>query len=429
MLVFAVHALTFAMGFPANVFTFLTLLIKILCHRPHPHLTAANLLLLNLITADLLVLLFLPFKMAEEAAMMVWPFPTALCPIANFCFYSSIYLSTLFMAALSVERYFGVVFPHRYNRHRRLWRTMAASAVLSVMALSHCSIIFVAEYHREFGVNGSEADGEGGYGVNGTKTRKSGMENPYDVGLTGLKMGSSHSFEANVINHGKFELIQPDCVDTNVPNTSTANITIPCVSKNSSADICRISSPNANLNNSSFKSSACTTPNTPHIPTTTLWTSQNASETQPSLGYHCYDDFSQAQLRFVLPLRLELFLVLFLIPFAITMFCYIRLIRALLTRPHIPLQKKYRTVGLAVVTMVNFGICFGPYNISHVVGFVQQRSPEWRPYALLLTTLSAALDPFIFYFSSSAVRRAVSGMVGAIRGTICGFWGWCWQRQ
>ena len=367
MLVFAVHALTFALGFPANVFTFLTLLIKIRCHRPHPHLTAADLLLLNLITADLLVLLFLPFKMAEEAAMMVWPFPTALCPIANFCFYSSIYLSTLFMAALSVERYFGVVFPHRYNRRRRLWRTMAASAVLSVMALSHCSIVFVAEYHREFGDNGSEADGEGGYGVNLTKTRESAIR--------------------------------------------------------------RISSPSTNCNVSSLKSSACTTPNTPHIPTTTPWTSQNASETQPSLGYHCYDDFSQAQLHFVLPLRLSLFLILFLIPSAITMFCYIGLIRALLTRPHIPLQKKYRTVGLAVVTMVNFGICFGPFNLSHVVGFVQQRSPEWRPYALLLTTLSAALDPFIFYFSSSAVRRAVSGMVGAIRGTVCGFWGWCWQRQ
>ncbi|XP_031467978.1 G-protein coupled receptor 42-like, partial [Phasianus colchicus] len=136
MLVLAIHVLTFAVGFPANIFTLLTLLIKIRCHRPHLHLTAADLLLLHLTTADLLVLLFLPFKMAEEAAMMAWPFPRVLCPIANFCFYSSIYLSTLFIAALSVERYFGVVFPHRYNRRRRLWRMMAASAVLWVMALS-----------------------------------------------------------------------------------------------------------------------------------------------------------------------------------------------------------------------------------------------------------------------------------------------------
>eukprot|EP00076_Gallus_gallus_P036286 XP_025001824.1 free fatty acid receptor 2-like [Gallus gallus] len=255
------------------------------------------------------------------------------------------------------------------------------------------------------------------------------MENPGHVDPTGLKMGISHCFGVTGFDHGGFGLTKPDGADTNVPNTSTADITIPSGSKIPGADNYRISSPNAFLNISSRKSSACTTPNTPHIPTTTPWTFQNASETQRHRGYRCYDDFSQAQLRFVLPLRLELFLVLFLIPFAITMFCYIRLIRALLTRPHIPPQKKYRTVGLAVVTMVNFGICFGPYNISHVVGFVQQRSPEWRPYALLLTTLSAALDPFIFYFSSSTVRRAVSGMVGAIRDTVCGFWGWCWQRQ
>ncbi|XP_040549381.1 free fatty acid receptor 3-like [Gallus gallus] len=428
MLVLIIYALTFAVGLPANVFTFLTLLIRIRCHRPHPHLTAADLLLLHLTTADLLLLLFLPFKMAEAAAKMLWPFPTVLCPIANFCFYSSIYLSTLFMAALSVERYFGVVFPHRYNRRRRLWRTMAASAVLSVMALSHCSIVFVAEYHREFGVNGSEADGKGGLGVNGTKTWGSGTDNPGHVDPTGLKTGISHCLEVTGFDRGGFGLTKPDGFHTNIPNTSTADITIPSGSKIPGANIYRISSPNAFLNISTLKSSACTTPNTPHIPTATPWTSQNASETQRHRGYHCYDDFSQAQLRFVLPLRLELFLVLFLIPFAITMFCYIRLIRALLTRPHIPLQKKYRTVGLAVVTMVNFGICFGPFNLSHVVGFVQQRSPEWRPYALLLTTLSAALDPFIFYFSSSAVRRAVSGVAGAIRDTICRFWGWCWHR-
>ncbi|XP_010726686.1 free fatty acid receptor 3-like, partial [Meleagris gallopavo] len=371
-----------------------------------------------------LVLLFLAFKMAEVAANMLWPFPKALCPIANFCFYSSIYLSTLFMAALSVERYFGVVFPHRYNRRRRLWRTMAASAVLWVVALSHCSIVFVAEYYREFGVNGSEADGEGGFGLYEIKNWGSGMDNSTHVDPIGLKMDNSRCFGVNGFQLGGFELTQHSGIDTDVPNTTT-----PSGTRNPSLNIYSISSPKTDLNISALQFSDCTNTNTPHIPTTTPWTSQNTSETKHHWGYCCYDDFSPTQLRFVLPLRLELFLILFLLPFAITVFCYIRLIRALLTRPHIPLQKKYRTVGLAVATMVIFGVCFGPYNLSHVVGFVQQRSPTWRPYALLLTTLSPALNPFIFYFSSSAVRRAVSGVVGAVRGTVCGFWGWCGQRE
>ncbi|XP_021238292.1 free fatty acid receptor 3-like [Numida meleagris] len=429
MLILTIHALTFAVGLPANVFTFLTLLAKFRCHRPHPRLTAADLLLLHLTTADLLVLLFLPFKMAEAAAKMAWPFPIALCPIANFCFFSSIYLSTLFMAALSVERYFGVIFPHRYNRRRRLWRTMAASAVLWVVALSHCSFIFVAEYHREFVVNGSRGYGEGGFGVNGIETGGSGMSNPNGVDPTGLKMDSSRCFGFNGFCMGGFGLSKPNGIDMDVLNNSTGDVTISRGLMSPGVDIYRISSPETDLNISTLTFSACTTPNTTHIPITTLRTSQKASVTQPHPVFHCYDDFSQTQLSFVLRLRLELFFVLFLLPFAITVFCYVRLIRALLTRPHIPLQKKYRTVGLAVATMVNFGVCFAPYNLSHVVGFVQQRNPEWRPYALILTTLSAALDPFIFYFSSSAVRRAVSGVVGAVRGKMCGFWGWCRQRE
>ncbi|NXW52028.1 FFAR3 protein, partial [Nyctiprogne leucopyga] len=85
--------------------------------------------------------------MAEAAAGMTWPLPVFLCAWANFCFYSSIYLSSLFLAALSVERYLGVVFPLCYKDRKRPARTMAASAVLWLLASSHCSIVFIAQYH------------------------------------------------------------------------------------------------------------------------------------------------------------------------------------------------------------------------------------------------------------------------------------------
>ncbi|NXN70097.1 FFAR3 protein, partial [Himantopus himantopus] len=272
MWILAVYILTFTVGFPANIFTF-----AILLGKARRRLSPSDILLLNLTAADLLLLLFLPFKMAEAAADLTWPLPTVLCPVANFCFYSSIYLSSLFLAALSVERYLGVVFPLQYKDRRRPGRVMAVSVVLWLLACSHCSIVFVAQYHG-------------------------GDDQP------------------------------------------TANA--------------------------------------------------------------CYDDFSEGQLSFVLPLRLELFLVLFLLPFAVTVFCYVNFVRVLLARPNIPLEKKQRAVGLAVATMINFGVCFAPYNVSHVVGFVEKRSPSWRVYVLLLTSLNAALDPVIFYFSSTAVQRA-----------------------
>ncbi|NXA16635.1 FFAR3 protein, partial [Sapayoa aenigma] len=276
MLVLVMYILTFTVGFPANVFTFATLVGK-----ARRSLSPSDLLLLNLTAADLLLLLFLPFKMAEAAAGMTWPLPATLCPVANFCFYSSIYLSSLFLAALSVQRYLGVAFPLRFQGRRRPGRIVAASAVLWLLACSHCTIVFVAH-------NPSEQR--------------------------------------------------------------------------------------------------------PHA---------------PAPPYRCYDDFSADQLSFVLPLRLELFLVLFLLPFSVTVFCYVGFVRALLARPNIPRGKRQRAVGLAVATMVNFGVCFAPYNLSHVVGFVQGRSPSWRVYATLLTSLNTALDPLVFYFSSGTVRQAL----------------------
>ncbi|XP_010125228.1 PREDICTED: free fatty acid receptor 2-like [Chlamydotis macqueenii] len=353
MLVLTVYILTFTVGFPANVFTFATLLGK-----ARRRVSPSDILLLNLTAADLLLLLFLPFKMAEAAAGMTWPLPAVLCPLANFCFYSSIYLSSLFLAALSVERYLGVVFPHHYKDWRRPGRAMAASVVLWLLACSHCSIVFVAQYHGGGGhpeVNGSMAEGDG-----------------FD--LNGLAISVSKT----------------------------------------TVDVQEISSPTSIFRSTTVRGSSA--PGVHH--------GSNATD-----AYKCYHDFSKDQLSFVLPLRLELFLVLFLLPFAVTVFCYVNFVRALLARPNIPLEKKQRAVGLAMATMVNFGVCFAPYNISHVVGFVEKRSPDWRVYALLLTSLNAALDPLIFYFSSTAVQRAVAGVGTAAGDKLRAAVGWCSPRS
>ncbi|NXR23853.1 FFAR3 protein, partial [Cinclus mexicanus] len=298
-LILTVYILTFTVGFPANVFTLAVLVAKSRRRPAAPvdhrcpilaTLTTADLLLLNLTAADLLLLLFLPFKMAEAAAGMVWPLPALLCPVANFCFYASMYLSSLTLAALSVQRYLGVAFPLRLQGRRRPGRVLAVIAVIWLLAGGHCSVVFVAEFTGR----GDEAVGNGSGGL----------------GYLG-RVG---------------------------------------------------------------------------------------------------------ELRFVLPLRLEFFFILFLIPFSTTIFCYVGFVRALLARPALPVAKRRRAVGLAVATMVIFGLCFAPYNVSHVVGFWQGRSPAWRVYATLLSGLNAALDPLVFYFSSGAVRQALGGAGQALRG-------------
>ncbi|NXW52029.1 FFAR3 protein, partial [Nyctiprogne leucopyga] len=55
MLVLTFYILTFTVGFPANIFTFATLLSK-----ARRRVSPSDILLLNLTAADLLLLLFLP---------------------------------------------------------------------------------------------------------------------------------------------------------------------------------------------------------------------------------------------------------------------------------------------------------------------------------------------------------------------------------
>ncbi|XP_066542731.1 free fatty acid receptor 2-like [Hoplias malabaricus] len=119
----------------------------------------------------------------------------------------------------------------------------------------------------------------------------------------------------------------------------------------------------------------------------------------------CYENFTSSQKEIVLPVRLEFFVVLCLVPMLVCAFCYLNCIWILYTRPRITKEKKQRAIGMALGTLTVFLVCFLPYNISHLVGFVSNESPQWRYYTLLLSTFNTCLDPIIFYFSSSTYRN------------------------
>ncbi|XP_074991122.1 free fatty acid receptor 2-like [Calonectris borealis] len=466
MLVLTIYIVAFTIGLPANIFVFATLLSTARRRR----LSSSTILLLNLTAADLLLLLFLPFKMVEAAAGMTWPLPIVLCPVANYCFYSTIYLSSLFLAALSVERYLSVVFPLHYTNQRRAGRAMAASLIIWLLACSHCSIVFAAEYH-----SGRNPPTTNSSAVIGSADSK--MSNPDGLNSNGFSI-SDHEYSttdgflhsrsissADGFNPDDFKMsplggsithgFNPSSSKISSPtgakpkvfrnSDSTDNSFVPRGSKTTNGAIStrngsrisnrskpQTSKPNISTSKTSTRHGA--TAQAASGSSASSRTSTGPSSTAPIVRdgsnatnvYKCYDDFSEEQLRFVLPLRLELFLVLFLLPFAVTIFCYINFVRVLLARPNISLEKKQRAVGLAVATMVNFGVCFAPYNISHVVGFVEKKSPAWRTYALLFTSLNAALDPVIFYFSSTAVQKATAGVVGAVRDKLRGFVGLCY---
>ncbi|XP_026140874.1 free fatty acid receptor 2 [Carassius auratus] len=114
----------------------------------------------------------------------------------------------------------------------------------------------------------------------------------------------------------------------------------------------------------------------------------------------CYENFTEKQKKILLPFRLEMFVVLFMLPLLVCIFCYISCICILYSRPHISREKKQRAIGMALCTLTIFLICFLPFNMSHLVGFSSNDSPWWRYYTLLPSTLNTCLDPCVFYFSS-----------------------------
>lgn len=294
----SIYIITFVLGFPANVLAFYTFCKKV---RQKP--TPIDILLLNLTISDLLFLLFLPFKMQEVMNNMVWDMPYALCPLSGFVFYMTIYNSTFFLTAISVERYLGVAFPIQHTLKRRPVYAVAASIFFWIFSVIHLSIVFIVPF---------------------------------------------------------------------IGSESSQNNTL------------------------SYNASA-------------------SSATGGSNENVCYENFTSDQLNILLPVRLELCIVLFCIPFLICSFCYINFIRILSRLQHLDRRRRLRAIGMALGTLLVFALCFGPYNVSHIVGFITWKSPDWRDTALLCSTFNACLDPLIFYFSSSAVRGTVGSMMEGVK--------------
>ncbi|XP_051232845.1 free fatty acid receptor 2-like [Dicentrarchus labrax] len=90
----------------------------------------------------------------------------------------------------------------------------------------------------------------------------------------------------------------------------------------------------------------------------------------------CYENFTTKQLDILLKVRLELFIVLCLIPLLICVYCYMRCILILHSGPRISRMQKQKAIGMAAGTLAVFLICVLPYNVSHLVGYIQGESPR-----------------------------------------------------
>uniref|UniRef100_A0A8C8RTI8 P2Y receptor family member 8 n=1 Tax=Pelusios castaneus TaxID=367368 RepID=A0A8C8RTI8_9SAUR len=103
---------------------------------------------------------------------------------------------------------------------------------------------------------------------------------------------------------------------------------------------------------------------------------------------------------------LTLFVLFFLIPFIVTVICYIGIIRKLIqTSGKYGNRQKTRSIYLAIIVLLVFVTCFAPNNFIlfvHMIGrlFFQRSFYPAYKLTLCLSCLNNCIDPFIYYFAS-----------------------------
>uniref|UniRef100_H2U6D6 Free fatty acid receptor 1 n=1 Tax=Takifugu rubripes TaxID=31033 RepID=H2U6D6_TAKRU len=120
----------------------------------------------------------------------------------------------------------------------------------------------------------------------------------------------------------------------------------------------------------------------------------------------CYEHFNASQLQVLLPLRLEMAILLFLLPLIVTTFCTLRCVTLVWQSNLRPLGKR-RALTIALSTLAVFVVCYAPYNATHVVGFVLKTNVEWRTYAMLTSSCNVFLEPVVMLMLSPAVSRGI----------------------
>ncbi|XP_041933512.1 free fatty acid receptor 3 [Alosa alosa] len=123
-------------------------------------------------------------------------------------------------------------------------------------------------------------------------------------------------------------------------------------------------------------------------------------------GLACFENFTETQLELLLPLRLEMALLLFLLPLLITAFCTLRCV-ALVGRSKLPAGGKRRVLAIACSTLAVFVVCYAPYNASHVVGYVLNQSVSWRREAMLTSSCNIFLEPMVMLMLSTTGPRGL----------------------
>ncbi|XP_053311305.1 G-protein coupled receptor 183 [Spea bombifrons] len=107
------YSCVFLIGLIGNVIALLVI------YQNRRKLNSTTLYSTHLVISDIFFVFSLPTRIAYYALGFHWLFGEVFCRITSLIFYINTYASVNFMTCLSVDRFFAVVHPYRYNKIRR----------------------------------------------------------------------------------------------------------------------------------------------------------------------------------------------------------------------------------------------------------------------------------------------------------------------
>ncbi|XP_015270180.1 PREDICTED: leukotriene B4 receptor 1-like [Gekko japonicus] len=145
-LVCTILSLSFAVGFPGNVFVIWTI-----CGRMKQR-SLSVMLILNLAIADILVLVTLPIWIYSFAND--WLFETATCKGLVFVVYCSMYASIFLITALGLERFMAVFHPFSVQRRTNKMSTHLVMFLIWLVSIAFGAVIlpFQETVETDFGL-------------------------------------------------------------------------------------------------------------------------------------------------------------------------------------------------------------------------------------------------------------------------------------
>ncbi|XP_007905037.1 G-protein coupled receptor 4-like [Callorhinchus milii] len=129
VLVSVVYSVVFIVGLPSNILALWSLYhIAKVNDKPYIYL-------LNLIAADLIHIVVLPFWIDYVINEHRWQFSNAACKLTGFTFYLNMYTSLFFLSCIALDRYFAIVYPLRFHWLHRKHTMYVISACVWGLAL------------------------------------------------------------------------------------------------------------------------------------------------------------------------------------------------------------------------------------------------------------------------------------------------------